>query len=345
MSKSTFMSPNQLVHLLRSQIIPWTAPGARSGIFVAREKMRSLVVPEGVAISRQKRVGQRKIVKGNRNYGNRRYFVADWPEDNLQELAVPKLACVVEGVADYLLGDYCAHCNTGTFFLIPPLVPHHRQAPNLLGDRRRNGSCAILHAIAHQHGVHFWYSRSINDRYTNESTDNYLIPSESAAQILHLLVDESAAERSHFKSVATNLIAAFYAVVAREIEAGNYMHTGAIENISAPKHDENFSDQVRGYLEANCNRRLRLDGVAAHMYMSRAQFSRRMQQEMGKTFGELLTDIRMEHACKLLHDTDFTIAVIAGWVSFRSSTHFQALFRARMGCTPTEYRQKTSSKK
>jgi len=336
------ISTKQLVRLLQSQIIPWTAPGARGGIFVAREKARSLNLPESVTISRRKISGQRVVIKNQRRYGNLRYFVADWPEDNLQELAVPKLVCVVSGITDYLLGNYCAHCNPGTFFLVPPLVPHQRNAPNLQGERRRNGSCDLLHAIAYKHGVQFWYSRSINEGYINDPTDNYLIPNLNAAQILHALADEAAAKKPHFESVAAGFIAAFFAIMAREIEAGNYVHPGPKENVSVPEQTASFAEQVLEYLETHCNQRLRLDSMAAHMYMSRSQFARRMQQEMGITFVELLTRVRIERACKMLSETDFTVIAIAGSLGFQSSTHFQSLFRSRMGCTPTEYRRENT---
>lgn len=339
------MFPKQLVQLLRSQIIPWTDSTREPKIVVARAAMRAADLPDGVTMTRRKIVGQRVVVKNRRMHGNLRFFVANWPEDNLHELAVPKLICVVSGVADYLLGDSCIQCNSGTFFMVPPLVPHQRAEPVLQGERRRDGSsCVLLHALAYKHGVQFWYSRSEGERHINEFTDNYLIPSLTSAQILHSLVDEATEEKSHFESVAAGFIAAFFAIVAREIEAGNYMHPGPKENVPAPARAASFSEQVQEYVETHCHKRLRLDDVAAHMYMSSSQFSRRMRQEMEITFVELLTRVRIERACKLLRETDFTINIIGILLGFRSPSHFQTLFRSRVGSTPMEYRRKNTSK-
>lgn len=334
----------QIVQLLRSQILPLTDSLRETRIVVARTMMRSADLPDGVTMTHRKVIGKRVVTKNKRRYGNRRYYIAEWPEANLQELAVPKIACVVDGTADYLLGNSCVHCVPGTFILMPSLIPHQRNAPYLQGERLRNGSCVLLHALAHKDGLLFWYSRSINERHINEYSDNYLIPSISAAHILRLLIDEAAEEKLHFESVASGLISSFFATIAREIEAGNCMHPGPKENVSAPAITVSFSEQIQEYVDTHCHRALRLEAVAAHMYMSRSQFALRMKRETGITFVELLTRVRIEQACKLLRETDLTFKAIASCLSFKSSTYFRSLFHSRMGCTPMEYRSQNVPK-
>jgi AraC-like DNA-binding protein len=336
--------PKQLVRLLRSQVIPWTAPGSTNGIFVARKKIDSLEVPEGITISRRKIKGKRVAIKKPR-WHDMRFFAAVWPDDNLQEITVPKLVCIISGEADYLVGNYCAHCTPGTFMLMPPLVPHQQYAPNLQGERLKNGSCTLVHVVAFRHGIQFWYSRSVKDQSINEYTDNYLISSVSAARMMDLLMEEAAEEKPHFKAIAAGLIAALFALIAREIEAGNYIHPGPKENVpETDRHTATFAEQVREYVETHCHKRLQIDDAAVHMYMSRSQFTHRMRREMGVTFVELLTRVRIEQACKMLRETKFSCITIANCLGFRSSTYFQALFRSRMGCTPIEYRRRHTLK-
>jgi two-component system response regulator YesN len=84
-----------------------------------------------------------------------------------------------------------------------------------------------------------------------------------------------------------------------------------------------------------------VDRVARAMYLSRAQFARRMRQETGKSFVEFLNDYRMEEAKVLLQDSDWTVRVIAGFLGFQSSTYFQTVFRRSCGLSPSQYRAKT----
>jgi hypothetical protein len=144
------MPKPSIVRLLRSTVLPWVTSGSSTAIMVARLRMHAADLPDGVTMTRRKITGRRVVVKNKRNYNNRRNYIAVWPEDNLEEMAFPELACIVNGIADYLLGDCCVHCNPGTFILMPPHVPHQCDAPNLQGERRRNGSCVLLHALAYQ---------------------------------------------------------------------------------------------------------------------------------------------------------------------------------------------------
>jgi AraC-like DNA-binding protein len=302
--------------------------------------MRAADLPEDVTFTQRKIVGKRVAVKNKREHGNHRYFIAEWPQANLQEVALPKLACIISGSADYLLGNGCVHCDSGNFILMPSGIPHQSRGPFLEGTRLQNGACVLLHAVAHQHGVLFWYSRSLNERHINERIDNYLIPNISLVQLLNLLMDEGAAERSHFDSVAGGFLAAFFAIIAREIEAGNYVTPGPKEQVLAPaRPTASFAEQVQTYIEANCHRALKVEDAAMHMYMSSSQFSRRMRQETGATFIELLTRVRIERACKMLRETECTFHVITAYLGLQSCAHFQTLFHSRVGCTPMEYRR------
>jgi AraC-like DNA-binding protein len=335
------MTVHQLVQLLRTQVIPWAQTGQQRHFIVARPVMDQAELPEDASLTPHEIAGKRQVIKDKRKHGNQRNFVAEWPQSNLHEIALPKLACSVHGITDYFIGEHCLHCGPGHFILMPPHVPHQQRGPFLDEERQQNGeSCVLLHAYAYQHGVLFWYSRSEGDRHINESVDNYLIPSTTASLILGQLMEEALAERGHFYLVGSGLLLAFFAVVVRELEAGNYMHPGPAERINAlSQNASGFAGQVQEYIEANCHRMLRVEHVATHMYMSTSQFSRRIRRETGTTFVELLTAVRIERACKLLRETDTTVAHIASFLSFRSVTYFQNLFRQRMGCTPVQYRR------
>lgn len=338
------LSIDKLIRLLRSDVIPRIESKEHSRFFVARAKAHGLIVPEDVTITPRKLLGTRKVVKDQRNHDNHRYFTAKWPDDNLQELAYAKIVYITEGIADYLLGDYCAHCPPGTFFLIPPGVPHQCLAPHLTKERQKNGHCALLQIYAYQHGVHFWFSYSHNDQRFNSAENNYFIYSLSAAQALHFAVKEAEENSSHLDAIIRGFTIALLAVVAREIETGNYSQPGPGKDPVAPVQSEDFIGEIRQYMEANCHKELRLEGVAADLFMSRSRLARLLRKEMNTTFIELLTQYRIERACFMLRESNRTFISISRSLGFRSPSNFHSVFHAHMGCTPMEYRQKHSSK-
>jgi two-component system response regulator YesN len=68
--------------------------------------------------------------------------------------------------------------------------------------------------------------------------------------------------------------------------------------------------------------------------------SRLIKRETGKTFNQILTETRLEHACRLLKGTDARVYEVAEEVGFSDHRYFTQLFKHRLRLTPVEYRQR-----
>ncbi len=64
--------------------------------------------------------------------------------------------------------------------------------------------------------------------------------------------------------------------------------------------------------------------------------------EKGESIREYVNTIRLERACELLDDTDYTVKSIAEMVGFISCNHFFMSFKRKYGTTPQKYRMKAS---
>ena len=62
-------------------------------------------------------------------------------------------------------------------------------------------------------------------------------------------------------------------------------------------------------------------------------------QNMGQTFIEYLTALRMEHARELLRCTGKRSSEIAAEVGYKDAHYFSYLFKKTQGMTPSEYRK------
>lgn len=264
----------QVVQLLRSKILPWTTSRFAERLIVARPVMREADLPEGVTLSRRRLSGRRTVVKQQRIHGNQRLFTTVWPDDNLQEITVPKISCVVSGAADYLMSKYSVSCGEGTFQIIPPEMPHQRFGPYLQGSHLHNGYCMQAHAYAHSQGVLFWLTSSRNDQHINDEADNYLLSNRTLAQLLKLAVEEAVANQADSELICNNYLSAFFALAAREIENENYVDFGSKEDAHRNvRPTASFTEQVHEYIEANCHTMLKVEDVAKHMFMSNSHFS------------------------------------------------------------------------
>lgn len=83
---------------------------------------------------------------------------------------------------------------------------------------------------------------------------------------------------------------------------------------------------------------LTLQSVAAEVHVTPVWLSKLFKKEKGKTFLEHVTDVRMEHAKRMLSDVQFKIYQVASGVGYKDPVHFTKLFKKHMGLTPKEFR-------
>jgi len=98
-------------------------------------------------------------------------------------------------------------------------------------------------------------------------------------------------------------------------------------------------EAVYHYLSAHFREPCSVRDVAKAVGMSTASFSRFFRHETGRTFVAALIDLRLSYACKLLRETDKTIAEAAYECGFSNLANFNRQFRWRYRMTPTEYRR------
>ena len=82
-----------------------------------------------------------------------------------------------------------------------------------------------------------------------------------------------------------------------------------------------------------------VEAFAACVNLKRTQFYTKVKQVTGISPIELLRKAHMEHAAKLLRDTDMNIDDVRIRCGFSNSTTFYNYFKQHFGQTPRQYRQ------
>lgn len=110
------------------------------------------------------------------------------------------------------------------------------------------------------------------------------------------------------------------------------------ESVTESKY-KSILKRAKSYIEENYDKdEISLNTVAAEVNLSPSHFSTIFAQEMGVTFVEYLTRVRMEKAKQLLRATSKRTTDIAFEVGYRDAHYFSNLFKKTQGCTPREYR-------
>ncbi|GAB7523021.1 cupin domain-containing protein [Paraburkholderia sp. 2C] len=81
-----------------------------------------------------------------------------------------------------------------------------------------------------------------------------------------------------------------------------------------------------------------LDQFAALCNMSRATFVRQFQEAIGRSATDVLTEVRMTVAGRLLMQTTRPVAEIGETVGYQSDAAFQRIFKRHTGITPARWR-------
>ena len=98
-------------------------------------------------------------------------------------------------------------------------------------------------------------------------------------------------------------------------------------------------DRVFQYTLQNYEREIRLEEVAALVYMTRTSFCRFFQERTKKTFFTFLNNMRLNQASRLLIATDKSIADITYSCGFNNLSNFNRQFKSRYAQSPKAFRK------
>jgi two-component system response regulator YesN len=113
-----------------------------------------------------------------------------------------------------------------------------------------------------------------------------------------------------------------------------------IEKIRAEKYPApsyNVVQEIRGYLAKNYAQDISLNDIADKFFMNPNYLSQLIKKKTGKTYQQLITELRIGHAEKLLSETDMRISEVCRAVGYHDVRHFNALFERVVGIRPAEY--------
>ncbi|NMM53812.1 response regulator transcription factor [Paenibacillus aquistagni] len=100
--------------------------------------------------------------------------------------------------------------------------------------------------------------------------------------------------------------------------------------------------EVQAYIEAHyTDKELSLQQVAQLFHLNKSYLSTRMKQEIGCSFNEYVTELRMKKAKELLSSpfASMRMSDVARKIGYSSQYYFSRVFKLNTGKSPLEYRQ------
>jgi len=98
--------------------------------------------------------------------------------------------------------------------------------------------------------------------------------------------------------------------------------------------------RIYQYIQKNSAGKISITDAAALIHLSASAFCKFFKRTTGHSFSDYVNEIRIGQACKLLAETDRTIADICYSSGFESPTYFNRIFLKKKGIRPRDFRNK-----
>jgi LacI family transcriptional regulator len=93
-----------------------------------------------------------------------------------------------------------------------------------------------------------------------------------------------------------------------------------------------------GFIHRNRARNITVNDVATATGLSRRNLEVKFRKSVGKTIREEIQRIRLEHAKRMLRETDLPVSQVAVASGYNSPSYLTQVFRKEIGVTPAKYR-------
>lgn len=117
-----------------------------------------------------------------------------------------------------------------------------------------------------------------------------------------------------------------------EIISSNY------DNTKYSKINENRMNKIFNYTFSNFKNKILIEELAEISNLSITSFCRYFKMITNKSYFDFLTELRLNHACRLLINSDLTVKAIAEESGFENTSNFYRHFKNFKNCTPKEFK-------
>ncbi|BCZ82099.1 transcriptional regulator [Paraburkholderia terrae] len=153
------------------------------------------------------------------------------------------------------------------------------------------------------------------------------------ARLIQLMREEATDECPGSETLVNHLSAALFALTLRFASEAAHPPHGLLALAGRPR----LQAAVSAMFESP-GKPWTLDQFAALCNMSRATFVRQFQEAIGRSATDVLTEVRMTIAGRLLLESTTPVGDIGETVGYQSEAAFQRVFKKQIGVTPARWR-------
>ena len=243
---------------------------------------------------------------------------------------------VLKNTGHHITGDFIGDIRPGTLLVNGSNVPHafHPHEP-AEGDPENPAMLVLQFSPTTLSNAFLSGMEMERIRNFVAGTDrSFEIVGETRAtaeKLIRAMVHQSDAQR----------VAQFILVLDALATAPEENRIPLVSEIYAPSlKQENVGriERVKSWVVMNLENEFRLEDAAKLVGMSAKSFSRFFRKNTGMSFIPFVNELRVGLACRLLMQTDSSVAEVCYAAGFRNLSNFNRQFRGRKAISPREFR-------
>lgn len=248
-----------------------------------------------------------------------------------------EILCVYDGTADTTIQGIRHTLHTGDICIIPPNTTHSvgifddSSAFNIL-VRGTTFQSTFFQSLTADSALAQFFAHVLY----RKTEGNYLIfhtgDDVQSREMLENLYIEYLGHEKYSYTFLNSMLVMFWAMLLR-------YHENDIESILTRDTTGNSVTEILNYLNQHYQT-VTLSEAAEHFGYSTSHFSTLIKESTGKTFLQIIRDIKLNQACRALRETSLSNHAICELVGYESPEHFMRTFKKTYGMTPGEYRKK-----
>jgi AraC-like DNA-binding protein len=246
-----------------------------------------------------------------------------------------ELVLIVKSQGKRFIGNYVSDFQDGDVTFLGPNLPHlYRNTPSYYEqDPLCRAQSIVIHFLEDSIGKDFLalpQAKKLHGLFerSHQGMDILAETKRVVGRKMRELIQTQGMERLIRLLDILNLLAdtADYALIS---DPGIVGHNPV---------DMDRLDTVFGYILQNFDREIRLEEVANLVHMTRTSFCRFFRERTKRNFSGFLTEVRLDHAAKLLAESNSSIVQISYSCGYNNLSNFNRQFKEKHGLSPREYR-------
>ena len=117
-----------------------------------------------------------------------------------------------------------------------------------------------------------------------------------------------------------------------------------VSDTARPEQESRITG-ILHYLQENYTETVTLNEIASLFYLSPYYLCREFKKHTNSTIIQYVNSLRISHAQRLFHETDKSVTEISKIVGFANVTHFNRIFKAVTGQSPSQNRKQALERK